>query len=511
MATISYDPLPDTLAGLQVEIETHARAYGLDFFPTIFELVDAEQLNAIAAYGGFPTRYPHWRFGMEYQQLSKGYQYGLQKIYELVINNDPCYAYLMKSNTLTDQKLVMAHVYGHCDFFKNNEYFRHTNRKMMDEMANHGNRIRRYMDRFGVEAVEEFIDCCLCIEDLIDVHAIAIKRGSDREARYEFRGADEDREVSPPGKFQAKGYMDRYINPPEVLAEEDRRKQEELQQQVSFPSQSVRDVMLFVLENAPLKAWQLDVLSIIRDEAYYFAPQGQTKIINEGWASYWHSTIMTQRQLEPNEVIHYCDHHAGTMASSPTRLNPYKLGLELLRDIEDRWNKGRFGKAYDECDDRVAKKNWDTETGLGREKIFEVRKVHNDLTFVDTFLTLDFCREFKLFKFGFNERTDYYEIESREFPKVKQTLLANLTNMGRPRIEVQDGNFKNRGELLLQHHWNGVDLQINYAQDTLCSLYKLWTRPVNIETVLEEKRVILSFDGSEHAANEVDAAPSDED
>ncbi|MDH3717254.1 MAG: SpoVR family protein, partial [Planctomycetota bacterium] len=111
MATISYDPLPETLAGLQEEIEAHARAYGLDFFPTIFELVDAEQLNAIAAYGGFPTRYPHWRFGMEYQRLSKGYQYGLQKIYELVINNDPCYAYLMSSNALTDQKLVMAHVY----------------------------------------------------------------------------------------------------------------------------------------------------------------------------------------------------------------------------------------------------------------------------------------------------------------------------------------------------------------------------------------------------------------
>ena len=124
----------------------------------------------MAAYGGFPLRYPHWRFGTEYEQLTKGYAYGLQKIYEMVINNDPCYAYLMNANALIDQKLVMAHVYGHCDFFKNNAWFSQTNRKMMDEMANHGPH-PPLLDRHGVEEVEEFIDACLCIEDLIDIHA----------------------------------------------------------------------------------------------------------------------------------------------------------------------------------------------------------------------------------------------------------------------------------------------------------------------------------------------------
>jgi len=148
MATMGFEPLPADLADIQRRIEGYARDYKLDFYPTFFELVDADQLNAVAAYGGFPTRYPHWRFGMEYEQLSKGYTYGLQKIYELVINNNPCYAYLMRSNGQVDQKLVMAHVYGHCDFFKNNYWFSQTDRKMMDEMANHGNRIRRYMDRF---------------------------------------------------------------------------------------------------------------------------------------------------------------------------------------------------------------------------------------------------------------------------------------------------------------------------------------------------------------------------
>src|SRR5436190_8701204 len=162
--------LSSDLAEIQKKMEGHARDYGLDFFPTIFELVTAEQLHAVAAYGGFPTRYPHWRYGMEYEQLKKGYNYGLQKIYELVINNDPCYAYLMDSNGITDHKLVMAHVYGHCDFFKCNAWFAPTNRRMIDDMANHGNRIRNYMDRFGVEEVEDFIDCCLSVEDLIDIY-----------------------------------------------------------------------------------------------------------------------------------------------------------------------------------------------------------------------------------------------------------------------------------------------------------------------------------------------------
>jgi stage V sporulation protein R len=498
MATVTFEPLPANLSEIQQRIEGYARDYGLDFYPTIFELVDADQLNAVAAYGGFPTRYPHWRFGMEYEQLSKGYTYGLQKIYELVINNNPCYAYLMRCNGLADQKLVMAHVYGHCDFFKNNYWFSQTDRKMMDEMANHGNRVRRYMDRFGVEEVETFIDACLSIEDLIDIHAPFVKR-FEHPNRYDFdKGADHEEEPAKPGRFDSKDYMESFINPPHVLSAEADRLKKDRERQTRFPPEPVRDVMLFLLEHAPLKPWQLDVLSILRDEAYYFAPQAQTKIMNEGWASYWHSTIMTRQGLEPADIINYCDHHSGTLASSPDRLNPYKLGIELFRDIEERWNKGRFGKDFDECDDLSAKRAWDTGAGRGREKIFEVRKIHNDLTFIDEFLTLEFCRENKMFSFGYNPANDAYEIESREFPKIKNQLLFNLTNIGRPLIAVRDGNYKNRGELFLEHQFNGVELKNNYAVDTLANLYRLWGRPVYIETVLDGTTTILSFDGSDH-------------
>ncbi len=475
----------------------------------IFEVLDWEEINEIAAYGGYPARYPYWRFGMEYYALSRSYAYGLQKIYEMVINNDPCYAYLLAANPVVDQKLVMAHVYGHADFFKNNYSFAHTNRKMVDEMANHAARVRRYMEAYGEDEVERFLDICHSLENLIDYNAPYIRR----RRREEAGDVDPDHPArrQQPRRLAAKEYMDEYINPQEVLEAEAQRLQEERKREERFPPRPEEDVLLFLLEHARLPNWQRDIAGIVREEAYYFAPQGRTKIMNEGWASYWHSTIMTQRQLDPNEVIHYCDHHAGTMASSPTRLNPYKLGLELLRDIEDRWNKGRFGKEYEQCDERTARQTWDTQAGLGRQKIFEVRKVHNDLTFVDTFLTLEFCRQHKLFQFGYNQHTDYYEIESREFPKIKQQLLTSLTNGSRPRIEVRDGNYKNRGELFLYHQWNGVDLQINYARDTLVNLYKLWTRPVHIETVTEGTRIIYSFDGSEHASCEMDDVDSPEE
>lgn len=493
-----FRPLSPEMVEIQRRMEGHARDYGLDFFPTIFEVVDHDQLSAVAAYGGFPTRYPHWRFGMEYEQLSKGYSYGLQKIYELVINNNPCYAYLLASNAVTDHKLVMAHVYGHCDFFKCNSYFSKTNRHMIDEMANHGNRIRRYMDRFGVEQVETFIDACLSVEDLIDIHSPFIKRFDERN-KYEFKEveAEEEEEVKP-SRFRSKDYMDSFINPPDVLAKEVERQQKKRDQKINFPESPQRDVMLFVLENSPLKPWQADVLSIIRDEAYYFAPQGQTKIMNEGWATYWHSTIMTRHGIEPADLVCYADHCAGTLAGSATRLNPYKLGVELYRDIEDRWNRGCFGEEYERCDDLKARRHWNTNAGLGREKIFEVRRVHNDLTFVDEFLTLDFCRRHKLFSFGYNEQSGYYEIESRKFDDIKRQLLFNLTNMGRPIIDVVDGNYKNRGELFLRHKYNGVELKSSYAQDTLTNLQTLWGRPVHIETVLEGFITVLSFDGRQH-------------
>ena len=496
MATMSTEhDLPADLRDLQVEIEAHALAYGLDFYDTVFEVLDYDELSEIAALGGFPTRYPHWRFGMEYEQLSKGYRYGLQKIYEMVINNDPCYAYLLRCNMKVDQKLVMAHVYGHNDFFKNNICFSRTNRKMMDETANHGNRIRSHMERVGEEVVENFIDSCLSLENLIDIHSPFIKR-RDVESRYDFR--PEGDEAQGGHKFRSKGYMDEFVNPPNYLKEQADKREAERQKSKQFPENPERDVLLFLLEHAPLNTWQKDVLEIIRQEAYYFAPQGQTKIMNEGWASYWHSTIMTTKTLDPSELVDYADHHSGTMATQPGRLNPYKLGIELLRDIEERWDKGQFGPEWDACEDAEKRRRWDEGTGLGRRKIFEVRKMHSDVTFIDTFLTPEFCKRNNMFSFKYNEPHEAYEIEGREFKQIKERLLFRLTNFGQPIIRVKDGNYRNRGELYLTQEHFGADLKLDLAQDTLRHLHRLWTRPVHLETAVDGRGTLLSFDGSDH-------------
>jgi stage V sporulation protein R len=256
-------------------------------------------------------------------------------------------------------------------------------------------------------------------------------------------------------------------------------------------------VLLFLIQNAPLENWQQDVLSIIRDEAYYFAPQGMTKIMNEGWASYWHSKLMTERIMDDCDIIDFADRHSGTMAMSPTSFNPYKVGIELFREIEDRWNKGRFGKEWEECEDLSERQRWDRKLAKGREKIFEVRRNYNDVTFIDEFLTEDFCVKNKMFVYKYNKRTGQFEVDTRDFKAIKKKFLFQLTNFGQPIISVADANFNNRGELLLTHLYEGVEMQPDYMQETMKNLYGLWTRPVNVATVLDGERRIVCYDGKE--------------
>lgn len=484
------------------EIERRAHEYSLDFFDVVFEVIDFEEMNMFASYGGFPVRYPHWRFGMEYERISKSYTYGLHKIYEMVVNNNPSYAYLLKGNTDIDQKLVIAHVYGHSDFFKNNFWFSETNRKMLDEMANHAIRIRRYIDKHGYEEIESFIDTCLSIEDLIDIHSPFIKRQFDKK---NFLDVDEGRRKAISKLRSPSEYLEDYINPPDFIEWQRKKGEDEKIKKKKFPEFPERDVLLFLLENAQIEEWQKDILSIIREESYYYAPQIQTKIMNEGWAAYWHSKILTERIVTDKEIIDYADHHAGTLSTRPGVLNPYKLGIELFRDIEDRWDKGKFGKDYQECDDIEEKRNWNRNLGLGREKIFEVRRLYNDVTFIDEFLTEDFCREHGLFTYAYNRSTGMYEIESRDFKKVKGKLLFMLTNCTIPIIEVVEGNYMNRSELYLVHKHEGVDLKLDWAKDVLKQIFKIWKRSIHLETVVDGKLRVFTAEGGKKGEVDVES------
>ncbi|MCK6477956.1 MAG: SpoVR family protein, partial [Phycisphaerales bacterium] len=470
-------------------IKAKAIEYGLDFYEVVFEVLSFETMNQIASYGGFPTRYPHWRWGMEYDKLSKRDAYGLGRIYEMVINNDPCYAYLQESNNVTDQKLVMAHVYGHADFFKNNFWFSKTDRKMMDQMANHATRVRRHIERHGQEEVERFLDLCLSIEHLIDPHSMFVTRqGEGRESPDPYGGSFQAE------KLPAKDYMDPFINP---ATEMDRQKREfearKKAEKTRFPKHATRDILLFLLRYAPLEEWQQDILSIIRDEAYYFAPQAMTKVMNEGWATYWHSKLMTQHFLEAKEIVHYADQHSGVVHMPPGGFNPYKIGVELFKDIERRWDRGQHGSAWETLDTLGSKEAFDDRSMKGRAKIFEVRRIYNDVSFIDEFLTEEFVERHKMYRYQRDPQTGELKVVSRDFERVKQTLLHHLTNMGQPFIYVVDANYLNRGELYLAHKWGGLEVDAAKAAEVLRAVRLIWNRPVHLQARVNDDMSLISL------------------
>ena len=198
-------PITGELLRLKDEIEAMAKGEGLDFHEVIYEICDYDTINILAAQGGLPTRYPHWRFGMGYDQFSKSHAYGVQKIYEMVVNTNPVYAYLLSSNDIVDQKIVMCHVFGHGDFFKNNLWFAKTNCKMMDVMANNGAKIRRYMEKYGVDKVETFIDQALSIDNLIDMNLLLT------ESHQQRKREKEKTDQPPTSRDQETHYLQSYL------------------------------------------------------------------------------------------------------------------------------------------------------------------------------------------------------------------------------------------------------------------------------------------------------------
>ncbi len=360
MALITHE-----LKQWQARIEAVAKRQGLDFFPIVFDVVDWDGMAEVASYHGFPDHFPHWKFGESYANMRKSFTYGVSKIYEMVVNSNPAIAYLLEENKLVDQKLVMAHVCAHVDFFKNNAWFRPTDRNMLASSRSASERIERYRKEYGEKPVDDFITDCMKIDNLIDsrmpyMEAYKEKHPGDQEKLPKFKKGEQ------PFRFKSDlPYLDDFINPPgwvETQTERDKVREEmkkEARKGLRFPAKPVRDVLLFLLRFAPLEQWQRDILDIIRQESYYFFPQALTKIANEGWAAYWHSELMVKRGLASQaEIVDYAQHNAGTLGSPG--FNPYKLGLTIYRDIEHRWDSGRHGILWKNCQYLLDKKaNWD--------------------------------------------------------------------------------------------------------------------------------------------------------
>ena len=429
--------------------EAAAHAAGLNFFEVLFEPLDARDVNAVAAYGGFPRRYASWRFGMDFERLHKSYSYGLSKIYELVINNDPTIAYLVRSNSVMEEKLVMAHVFGHADFFKNNTWFAPTERHMVDVMERHAEQMQASLDAHGVERVETFLDAVLSLDTLIDPYL------PQRERLRKGKAAGQGVDLRERARLALEAVLDGGPKPGNAAQEK------------SPSDPPTYDILGFLLEHAPLQSWQREIVRMVRLEAYYFLPQRMTKIINEGWASFWHSRLITGGLLDPSEIIDFADCHSGATSTGPGQLNPYKLGIDLFRHAERR--------------------------GLD---IFRLRRIHNDVSFLDEVMDEAFAASSQLFLVERDERSGEAQVGSRDWRQVKERLLQNLTWCGSPRIELIGADENGCGELLLRHHHDGRDIRLAEAGDLLRNLALVWGNSVHLLSQDEgqARRVTVSGD-----------------
>lgn len=477
------------------------RDWGLDFYPTVVQLLTYDEISEIAAYGGFPVRYPHWSFGMEYEELQRGYSVGAHKIYEMVVNTNPCYIYNLSSNTLVDHLTVVAHATGHNDFFKNNIHFSATDTNMMNKMANHGTRIRKYMARWGKEKVTEFIDWVMRIQTLID--------GSEAwtEKKAKDKTIIDKREYRYPRRFHVDSeqlYMDPFLNTPDFKDRENRKvERRDLEDELGIFREPTKNVIGYLRDNAPLKPWQADIVSMLYEEALYFFPQRQTKVMNEGWASLTDSVIMAEQgfiglgqKSHDHGIVEYAAHKMGVLGGKYST-NPYKLGFYLFQNIRDRWDKGQFGTEWEECNDVRKKENWNTEAKLGKEKIFEVRKYYDDLTFLHEFFTEEFCREQEYFHWKHYPNGEY-RIETKDFRKIKKMLMQRHLNGGLPDIRLTEPNYRGKGIFMLEHFCDGRELYHPYIADVLTAIRAIWGNDVFLSTKQKgEKEIVYRCYGTD--------------
>ncbi|MBU7594962.1 SpoVR family protein [Metabacillus halosaccharovorans] len=450
------------------EITEVAKGFGLDFYPMRYEICPADIIYTFGAYG-MPTRFSHWSFGKQFHKMKLQYDLGLSKIYELVINSDPCYAFLLDTNSLIQNKLIVAHVLAHCDFFKNNSRFSNTKREMVESMSATAERIKKYELIHGRQEVETFLDAVLSIQEHIDPSLVRPKLSWTIDD-IEFEEDAEEQKVTP---YDDLWNLDKKAEPKSTIKKKKKK----------FPPSPEKDILLFIEEySRELEDWQRDILTMMREEMLYFWPQLETKIMNEGWASYWHQRIIRELDLTSDEAIEFAKLNAGVVQPSKTSINPYYLGLKIFEDIEER---------YDNPTEEM--KMFGAKPGSGREKMFEVREVESDISFIRNYLTKDLVMREDMYLFQKQGRD--YKIVDKGWESVRDQLVSMRVNGGFPYITVNDGDYLKNNELYLKHWFEDIELDLKYLEKVLPYIYQLWGRPVHMESMLEGKNVLFSYDG----------------
>ncbi len=421
---------------------------GLNTYPQEFEICSYEDMLGYEAYAGIPMRYPHWSFGKAYERKKTFYRYNLTGLpYEMVINSNPCLAYLMKDNTLLLQILTMAHVYGHNDFFKNNRLFKVGTRAeyTLEMFKSHARRISEYIQvpSIGYARVDRVLKAAHALR-FQNYRTVGEKHLTPEEVKQKII----EEYTSPTGSEHP------------LLQEKVEKPEPDLNR---IPLKAEEDLLLFLMRYASLSEWEKDILNIVRQESLYFLPQIETKIMNEGWASYWHYRILNNMNLPQELHLEFLKRHNQIVSSFEGRLNPYHLGFKI------------FTKLVQEGQD-----------------IFAVREQERDASFLRRHLDEELCQELNLFSFEKKGR-DYYikDISDDEgWKEVRNALAFNVGIQAIPVIKVVEVGANN-SLLMLDHEWDGRELQLEYAHQTLKHLAQLWGGKVRLRTVVRSSYQIL--------------------
>ncbi len=493
---MSYYNISDLEAWNQ-RIRDKVSEFGLDCYDQEFDLCDSDQMMGHMAYSGMPAHYPHWSFGQAFERQKTFYEYGISGLpYEMVINSDPAIAYLMKDNSLLLQILTIAHVYGHNDFFKNNSTFKYTHaRETINRTITHAARIRKYCadPSIGLSEVEAVIDAghalmFQCRRSLA-IRKLSIEEQKNRVwEKYFGKPQDQDAILKP------------------AQTEEEKERQEDLYhfEVNKVPIEPEADVLLFIRDHSPvLRDWEKDILTIIHEEAQYFIPQIDTKIMNEGWASYWHKHILTSLKLSQDLAIEFAVRHSQVLRPNPYNLNPYHVGWTIWNAIRIYYdgkinpsllNKQEFEPQLFEKMDRDFKERnaVPTDAGLltGHQKLFKVRSRYQDQSFIRNFLTPVLIAELDLFTYSKKEKLLVIDkiAGDNEWQKIRDTLIAQIGVNSIPVIEITDADTENKRVLFLVHDFDGRELEAEYAQKTMECLRFLWGNDVLLQTVFRGKK-----------------------
>ena len=433
-------------------IEAIVREEGLDCYMQEFEICSYEDMLCYEAYVGMPSHYPHWSYGKTYEKQKSLYRYNLAGLpYEMVINTDPCIAYLMKDNTLLLQILTMAHVYGHNDFFKSNRLFKEgTNAKtVIDMFKNHASRMRSYIQdpSIGYLKVERILDAAHALRFQTE-RVVGEKRISEQEKKDELL-AQYYKQTQKESILE----QDKDIPFPDIH---------------KIPLAPTEDIISFIITQGTLEEWEKDILHMVREETQYFIPQMETKIMNEGWASYWHYEILNKLALPQDLHIEFLNRHNQVIKPFMGTLNPYFLGFKMFEDIKERY---------------------------GRDKMFEVRRFERDHSFILRYLTEDLCEKLHLFQYG-KKGSDYVveEVADQEgWKQIRKNMVKNIGIAAIPVIQVEEMQQKDK-TLLLKHVYEGRELELSYAYETLKNLATLWQGKIVLQTVINNVAKLIICD-----------------